>query len=55
MEIIFTVLWLFAFIWTLTTARDNNRSMFIWGVVALVFSPLLALVCLWLLGKNYGN
>ena len=53
MELILTVLWGFGFIWTLITARDNNRSMIIWGIVSLVFSPLLSLICLWLLGKDY--
>lgn len=53
MEIIFTALWIVGFMWTLTTASDNNRSMLGWGLVAVVFSPALSLICLWLLGKNY--
>lgn len=54
MEFIGLVLWILMFVWTLTTARDNNRSMLVWGLVGLVFSPVLSLICLWLLGKNYG-
>lgn len=53
MEIIFTLIWVLMFIWTLSTARNNNRSMIVWGLVALIFSPLLSLVLLWILGKNY--
>lgn len=53
MEFIFTVLWIVAFVWTLTVARNNNRSMIVWGLVALIFSPIISLISLWLLGKHY--
>lgn len=55
MELIGLVIWIMLFIWTLTTARDNNRSRIVWGLVALVFSPVLSMICLWLLGKNYDR
>lgn len=55
MGFIFAILWVLVFLWTLYTARKNNRSMIIWGLVALVFSPVISLVCLFLVGKGYGN
>ncbi|UYE98503.1 hypothetical protein XbC2_74 [Xanthomonas phage XbC2] len=54
MSILFTLIWFAAFILVIVFANNQNRNVFIWGLVALVFSPLLALLGLWLFGKNYG-
>jgi uncharacterized membrane protein YfbV (UPF0208 family) len=54
MSIFFTLIWIIAFVLVIVFANKQKRSPFIWGVVAVVFSPLLALIGLWLIGKRYG-
>lgn len=54
MEFIGLVIWFIMMVFTVKIARDNNRSVIVWGLVGLVFSPVISVICLWLLGKNYG-
>ena len=55
MDIMFVILWMLFFVMSIVVAQNNNRSVVIWVLVSLFFSPILSLICLWILGKNYED
>jgi len=53
MTFLYILVWAVLFALTITTAQKNNRSVLVWSFVGLVFSPLLSLIVLLLIGKRH--
>lgn len=53
MGILYLIFWAVLFVLTITTAQKNDRSVLVWSLVGLIFSPLLSLIALLLIGKRH--